>query len=173
MKLHRIAAIVAAAVTLAGCWMSKVPLLEPREAVFPIRDGTYVRINELDGKREQIVFRRRGAWYDVTVQGQGTQRLMFEEIDAGRMEAYAYMIRQSNDAYFYGAMVFRRRTIEEIRPDCTEDAQYANAVGVRANEDGECVFEDRESLLRALEEVALNGRVDYRIEDRDWRDPVG
>jgi len=173
MKLLRIAAIVAGAVALAGCWMSKVPLLDPREAVFPIRDGTYVRINELDGKREQIVFRRRGAWYDVTVQGYAPQRLMFEEIDAGRMEAYAYMTKQSKDTYYYGAMVFRRRSIEEIRPDCAEDAEAAAAVGVRANDDGECVFEDRESLIRALEDVAMNGRVDYRIEDRDWRDPAG
>jgi len=173
MKPLRIVAVAVAALVLAGCWMSKVPLLEPREAVFPIRDGTYMRVNELDGKREQIVFRRRGAWYDVTVQGQATQRLMFEEIDAGRMEAYAYMLRQSKDEYYYGVMVFRRRSIEEIRPDCAEDAEYANAVGVHANDDGECVFKDRESLIRALEEVALNGRVDYRIEERGYGDPVG
>ena len=173
MNLLRIAAVVAAAFTLSGCWMSKVPLLEPREAVFPMRDGTYIRINELDGKREQIVFRRRGAWYDVTVQGMGTQRLMFEPIDAGRLDAYAYMTRQSGDEYYYGVMIFRRRSVEEIRPDCSEDAEYANAVGVYANDDGECVFKDRESLIRALEEVALNGRVDYRIEDRGWDDPKG
>lgn len=168
MTLIRTAAIVAAALLLAACYMSRTPLFDPRDAEFPIADGVYTRINEFDGKREDITFRRRGAWYDVTVGTQGVRRLMFRSMgDVNGADAYAYMTG-SGEEYFYGVMLLRRNSIEEIVPDCSEDSGPARRAGARETDDGECVFRETEQILQALEDVAYEGRPDYRIVRRQW-----
>lgn len=168
MKLIRTAVLAAAALLLAACYMSKTPLFDPRDAEFPIADGVYTRISELDGKREDISFRRRGSWYDVTVGTQAPRRLLFQSMgDVNGADAYAYMTGGA-DEYYYGVMLLRRNSIEEIVPDCTEDSGPARRAGARETDDGECVFRDAGQILQALEDVAYEGRPDYRIVRRQW-----
>lgn len=168
MKLIRTAVLAAAALLLAACYMSKAPLLDSRDATWPIAEGTYTRIAELGGKREDIEFRRRGAWYNVTVAGQAPRQLMFQELgEINGADAYAYMAR-GGDEYYYGVMLLYRNSIEEIVPDCSEDSAAARRAGARETDDGECVFTDPDQVLQALEDVARDGRPDYRIVRRQW-----
>lgn len=160
MRPSILAALLIAALGLAGCYESHVLLLDPGEARQPLVAGDYGAVDE----RRRIIPRADG-WYDeymwrADLGEWGSPRpILLNELGLveGR-STYAVAVPAPEGVWLYGVVAITEDGgFIQSRPDCMLDRDYGIALRNGASETGEsaiCRFSDSDDLLAALSEWA-------------------
>lgn len=157
------AALIAAALSLCGCYASNRLLLNPDEAVHPLDDGVYVRDGDPTQKfRLQL---RPDGWYDVDDYDPNgmigaTHRVLVTKADLAGEEGYAIAEQTEDGGYIYAVGFIRDGRVFLATPDCADSADRDDAVdqGGEPQDDEamthNCLFKTRDAVLSALSAFA-------------------
>ncbi|MDR3512419.1 MAG: hypothetical protein P4L73_12350 [Caulobacteraceae bacterium] len=168
MKALLIGAFAAlAALTLGGCYISKVLLLDSDTAAHPLADGIYERDGG-DHDRFRIGLDPDG-WYRVEKIDAGgaigqTRRALFNPLPLDGLKAFA-VAEETDDGFVYAVVVVKDERVYLATPDCADplDASLAVDHGGVEGDDGDmthaCSFRTRDAVLSALTGYA--GQADF------------
>jgi hypothetical protein len=148
-----------AAVGLSGCYASKRPLLDARQAVFPMAEGVFSYPQQPNSMFD-ISREPEGSYRIYAVGDDETTSLLFTPLSGQENLMVVAMWEKPKDGYVYGlAYVGDDRLIHfgGVSCDSPDGRRAAVAAGARATSNlmvNICSFRSRSSLMAALSDYA-------------------
>lgn len=162
MSPRRLAAIVAAFLLLAACFVSKTPLFGPAEADYPIADGARFAVYKLDNNGERtsdaprhVVVARKGADYVYTLDGEEPVAGLMDDIGGGDYIALVRDAEKPGEA-IYGLLRRKGEGWLRYSPECSDFIRAASRHGHSrasfniAPSGNDCAFSSYDDLKKAM-----------------------
>lgn len=160
--------LLAACMTLGGCWRSQKLLLDPAQGAQAIPNGVYAKVGG-DPEYDSVVW-RGGGWYEFQDEGSISIFTLTPLGEIGGRTAFAAAMAddgcQSGEAedceWDYGVVFVDKDGVDVAAPDCKDTSILAKRFGATPTPDSTaCSFVTGDDLKAALAEFAKDpGKLD-------------
>ncbi len=163
----RIAFVIGAACLLAGCYVSKQPLVALETADYPIADGTHLQAFAPQGKdwrpQEGRTIHRKDGYYTYITDGEDKQSppFLLKRVAPNSNLYIAQMSDRSNpkqvSEYYYDLIQFDGKTAVQHQATCPTRPDWVTrglADKIESTASPRCLFSDFGKMATALQEAA-------------------
>lgn len=161
--------LLAACLSLGGCWRSQKLLLDPGQGARPLADGVWTKVGDEPGEPERIVW-KGGGWYELQDEGAISIFTLTPLGEVGGRPAFAAAMAddgcQSGEAedceWDYGVVFVGQDEASVAAPDCKDTSLLARRFRATPTPDASaCDFATGADLKAALAEFAKDpGKLD-------------